>query len=61
MARTITIPEHLLINVLRHYKALASSEFKCTSLRALNAKRLAPKEIKRLENLLKHITDESKE
>lgn len=53
MAKTIPVPEYLLINVVRHYKALALADISHTNLRAINAKRVAPKEINKIEKLLK--------
>lgn len=52
MAKTVTIPEYRLVNLLRHYKALASAEISHSDLRAINAKRVAPKEIRSIEKYL---------
>lgn len=52
MAKTVTLPEYLLVNLLRHYKALASADIDRSDLRAINAKRVAPKEIRSIEKYL---------
>lgn len=52
MAKTVTIPEYLLVNMLRHYKTLASVKIGHDNLRAINAQRLARKEIQRIERYI---------
>ena len=57
MAKTVIIPEYLLVNMLRHYKALASADIDHADLRAINAKRIAPKEIAKIEKYLTNNND----
>lgn len=53
MAKTIEIPEYVLLGVLRHYKALANANISNDDIKALNAKRVANKEILKVERIIK--------
>jgi len=48
----VLIPDYLLESVLRHYAALASSDVDCDNLRAVNAKRVARKEIEKVRKII---------
>ncbi len=48
----ILIPDYLLKSVLRHYAALASCNVDRSNIRAVNAKRVAKKEIERVRKLI---------
>lgn len=48
----ILVPDYLLKSVLRHYAVLASCNVDRDNLRAVNAKRVARKEIERVRKLI---------
>lgn len=59
--KTIPVPEYLLKAVLRHYGALAAGYKRDSNLKAVNAQRVAAKEIARVQALMDkestHITN----
>lgn len=52
MTKTIIIPEYILKSVLRHYKILSEAHISYDDIKALNAKRVACKEIQKLERII---------
>lgn len=52
MAKIIEIPEYVLSSVLRHYRTLADVDVPRDNIKAVNAKRVANKEISKVERLI---------